>query len=486
MEEQIVRKPNPGAKKWIILGAVLGLLAAGAVFLFGVNRFYLSIQLLGEEHMTLEYGESFVEPGAQVRLHGTLMLQNGITSEDMTVTISGTVGEELGDYTVTYASEYGWLSASESRSVSVVDSVAPEITLVSSGEPLIAGTPYSEEGFTAQDNYDGDITHRVERQELYGKVLYQVEDSSGNVTTVEREIPYFDPIPPTILLEGGENMTLSIGQSYAEPGFLAVDNVDGELTEQVLVEGEVDCFVPGTYTVSYSVSDGFENFTLVQRTVEVVKQPRVEVEYPQGKVIYLTFDDGPGPFTDELLYLLDYYDVKATFFVTDSGYDHLLKQIVEEGHSIGIHTMTHDYAEIYASPEAFFADLYGMQAVIQEATGVKTTLMRFPGGGSNLVSRRFYPGLMTLLTEAVQDAGFQYFDWNVDSKDAGGASEDYEVSENVIEGIQRERISVVLQHDIHPFSVNAVEAIILWGLDNGYTFLPMEPSSPGCHHPVYN
>ena len=164
----------------------------------------------------------------------------------------------------------------------------------------------------------------------------------------------------------------------------------------------------------------------------------------------------------------------------------MMKEIVDRGHSIGIHTMSHVYERIYASPEAYFADLLGMQDVIYQNTGVKTTLMRFPGGSSNTVSAHSYVGLMSLLTRAVQDAGFQYFDWNVDSNDAGGAKKAQTVFNNVTEGVSHNRVSVVLQHDIHDFSVDAVEDIIVWGLNNGYSFERLTENSPGVHHGVLN
>ena len=112
-------------------------------------------------------------------------------------------------------------------------------------------------------------------------------------------------------------------------------------------------------------------------------------------------------------------------------------------------------------------------------------MVRFPGGSSNTVSR-FSPGIMTYLTQAVQDCGFQYFDWNVDSVDAGGAKTAKEVFENVIGAVQNRDVSVVLQHDIKGFSVEAVYRILAWGLDNGYTFLPLDMTSPAAHHGVNN
>lgn len=93
---------------------------------------------------------------------------------------------------------------------------------------------------------------------------------------------------------------------------------------------------------------------------------------------------------------------------------------------------------------------------------------------------------MTILTQKVQELGFQYFDWNVSSGDAGGATTKEEVFNNVVSGVQNYKHSIVLQHDIKSFSVDAVEMIIEWGLENEYTFLPLDTASPTTHHKVFN
>ena len=93
---------------------------------------------------------------------------------------------------------------------------------------------------------------------------------------------------------------------------------------------------------------------------------------------------------------------------------------------------------------------------------------------------------MTYLTQAGADCGFSYFDWNVDSGDAGGATSSRQVYQNVINGVGQNSCCVVLQHDIHSFSVDAVEQIIQWGLQNGYQFLPLQTDSPSVHHAVLN
>ncbi len=206
------------------------------------------------------------------------------------------------------------------------------------------------------------------------------------------------------------------------------------------------------------------------------------------KVIYLTFDDGPSAYTQKLLDVLEKYDAKATFFLvnTDCRMDSLLPAIVEGGHGIGIHSLSHDFKKIYSSEKAYMKDLYAMQKLIEEKTGVVTTLMRFPGGSSNTVSERYCRGIMSRLVKTVSQAGFQYFDWNVDSMDAGGCRNTEQIYRNVISGIRGKEKAVGLQHDVYPCSVAAVEKIIRWGQNNGYQFLALTPDSVVCHHRVVN
>lgn len=206
---------------------------------------------------------------------------------------------------------------------------------------------------------------------------------------------------------------------------------------------------------------------------------------PEEKVIYLTFDDGPCCGTMRLLEILDRYDAKATFFVVDTGCYDVLREIVKRGHSVGVHSASHVFREIYASEDAYFRDLERMREVIFWETGVETELVRFPGGSSNTVSR-FNPGIMSRLTRAVLERGYQYFDWNVDSNDAGGANTTEQVYRNIIRGIQGKKKAVVLQHDTRSYSVAAVERVLIWGRENGYVFRSLTADALVCHHGVSN
>lgn len=209
---------------------------------------------------------------------------------------------------------------------------------------------------------------------------------------------------------------------------------------------------------------------------------------PGDKVVYLTFDDGPGPYTEKLLDILDRYNVKATFFVTNGkpDYQNLIAQEAQRGHTVAIHSASHDYAKIYQSVDAYFADFDEMNSIITAQTGKAADLVRFPGGSSNTISKKYCYGIMSQLVCAVEERGFRYCDWNVSSGDAGGTTSTSQVVANVIAGIKGNNVSVVLQHDIKNFSVDAVEQIIQWGLSEGYTFLPITSTTPMSHHGVNN
>ena len=475
-------KRTGNGRLWLIAGVALMTL----VLLIGLAiSLSIRVDLQVNEYDTfpqlLVYGkDTYQEAGATATVNG----------KPIDVEISGAVDmQKLGNYTITYRAEYLWITKTETRVIRVIDTTAPVITLNQiPGHLTLPGEEYQEEGFTAIDDYDGDITDKVQVTVEENKVTYTVKDSSGNVTTQEREIVRKDIVPPVITLNGEAKITLKAGASFTDPGVTATDNIDGDLTAAVTISGTVNTYLAGTYTLTYTVVDAAGNTTTAERTVvvEAIKQP--ETVSPGGKVIYLTFDDGPSRYTQQLLDVLAKYNAKATFFVVNTGHSMktLLNGIVDGGHGIGIHSVSHEYAEIYANEEAFFNDLYTMQGIIKDKTGVTTTMMRFPGGSSNSVSKKYNKGIMTRLTQAVQDQGFQYFDWNVSSGDAGGAKTADEVYNNVINGIGSKKTAVVLQHDIQKFSVEAVERILIWGLNNGYTFQALTPNSPTCHHPVNN
>ena len=166
-----------------------------------------------------------------------------------------------------------------------------------------------------------------------------------------------------------------------------------------------------------------------------------------GKKVYLTFDDGPSSNTDQILDILKDYDVKATFFVvgkTDERSVKAYQRIVEEGHTLAMHSYSHKYDEIYESKEAFARDLNSLQEYLYETTGVWPRIYRFPGGSSNTVSKVDMQELIEYLT----DIGITYFDWNVASGDAVSRTLPAEtIVNNCLSGIEKQKERVILMHD---------------------------------------
>ena len=234
--------------------------------------------------------------------------------------------------------------------------------------------------------------------------------------------------------------------------------------------------------------DSAGNEASAERTIKVYMPMPDNAVNPGDKVVYLTFDDGPGPYTDKLLDILDRYNVIVTFFVTNGkpDYQNLIAKEAQRGHTVAIHSASHDYARIYQSIDAYLDDLNEMNDIIIAQTGKSADIVRFPGGSSNTISRRYCRGIMSQLVCAVQEHGFRYCDWNVSSGDAGATTSTSQVVNNVIDGFKSNNVSIVLQHDIKNFSVDAVEQIIEWGLSEGYTFLPITSTTPMSHHGVNN
>ena len=218
-------------------------------------------------------------------------------------------------------------------------------------------------------------------------------------------------------------------------------------------------------------------------TEPVTEEPTIP---PTGGVIYLTFDDGPGAQTPRLLEILDKYNAKATFFVVNTPFASTITQIAEAGHTLAMHTATHDFEKVYASERAYFEDLEKIESVIEEYAGYRPRLLRFPGGGSNTISKKYCPGIMTTLTQQVQEKGYLYYDWNVDSDDAGSAKTAQEVYDNVVRGCYSRTSSIVLMHDIKSYTIDAIEDILIWGQTYGYTFEALTEDVPQLHHSVKN
>jgi len=194
------------------------------------------------------------------------------------------------------------------------------------------------------------------------------------------------------------------------------------------------------------------------------------------KRVYLTFDDGPSPNTGKILDILKQYGVKATFFTvgkeTETGRE-LYNRIISEGHTLGMHSYSHVYSEIYAGRDSFEADLSRISSVIENATGYSPVYYRFPGGSNNKIIGDKFEEFSTVL----QERGITYFDWNVSTGDATNpALSADEIVENAFADIDKYEDVIILMHDLgnKGTTVEALPIIIERLQSEG---IPIEPIS---------
>lgn len=207
-----------------------------------------------------------------------------------------------------------------------------------------------------------------------------------------------------------------------------------------------------------------------------------------GKKVYLTFDDGPSIYTDEILDILNEKGVKATFFVVyndDSSLWDKYNHIVEQGHTLGMHSYSHVYDKVYNSLDSFKEDVSGIHDFLLVRTGVDCKYYRFPGGSSNTVSNVD----IQLLIKYLNEQGYTYFDWNSLSGDAVNTymSPD-ELNANVMKYVRANQgDSVVLMHDltnIHA-TVEALPQLIDTLIDEGYEICPIDENTNPVQHVTY-
>ena len=208
---------------------------------------------------------------------------------------------------------------------------------------------------------------------------------------------------------------------------------------------------------------------------------------PPEKWVCLTFDDGPSKTTPAVLEALNNAEVKATFFVVATGYNEkylpLLTEASAAGHQIALHSASHEYSDIYRGSDAYWQDIALLkQRVSPYINAESIRYLRFPGGSTNTVSRRYGgKGLMKQLKSEVEQKGYQWVDWNVCAEDAvGGHPSADTIYRNVVRETGEQIHCVVLMHDSATTrtTAEALPDIIRWYTDNGYAFLTVAEALP--------
>jgi hypothetical protein len=233
------------------------------------------ITLTGDDELTIAVGSSFTDPGATA----TDNVDGNLTSA---IVVGGSVNTaHVGTYHLTYdvTDAAGNHATQRTRTVHVVDAVAPVITLLGEAELTVAfGATFTDPGATAVDNADGTLTAAIvvtgtvdTRHVGTYELHYTVSDSSGNRAIQRtRTVHVIDTVPPVITLLGDPVINLLVGDTFADPGATARDNADGILTAAIVVGGTVTTAAPGTHHLTYDVTDSSGNDAVqVTRTVHV-------------------------------------------------------------------------------------------------------------------------------------------------------------------------------------------------------------------------
>ena len=166
-------------------------------------------------------------------------------------------------------------------------------------------------------------------------------------------------------------------------------------------------------------------------------------------------------------------------------YKDMIKKAYDKGHTIGMHTYSHDYAKVYASVDSYFQDLDQIGQLVKEEIGYVPCFIRFPGGSSNTISASYTKGIMTTLTQEVQARGYQYYDWNGSSGDGAVRTTEQLVAQATS---FHDNNIILLSHDSEAkdTTVEALPKIIEYYQSQGYVFKALDLNSYVAHHGVNN
>lgn len=362
------------------------------------------LQLNGSKNMIISYRDKYEEPG--------VIVKNATGNYMSKIKIDNNIDNKtIGNYYVDYSLKLGGKTLQVRRNVKVIDDVSPVIKL--KGDQIIEisiNSKYEEPGFAATDEYDGELTDKVEiigevNTQEYGEyvIKYKVTDNSSNTTEVNRIIKVIDEIEPTI--ECKNNYSAFKTGSINIIGCEATDNFDGDLTNLITVSGEYDVNEPGIYKIKYKVSDNAGNKTSIEHNIIIYNEKQ--------STAYLTFNNSPTSLTDEILEILNEYQIKSTFFVSleqKEEYYKQLNKILENGNELGI-IGYHQTENIYKNSKTFKSYFEETEELIYNKTGKKITSYRFPETSN---SKKLNINTFNKIKEYLNNKNIIYYDWNIE------------------------------------------------------------------------
>lgn len=284
---------------------------------------------------------------------------------------------------------------------------------------------------------------------------------------------------PRIELLGEAELDWLCGVPYEDPGFAAYGPDGEDRSAEVTVEGLPIVWRANDYTIQYRLPAEDGDVT-AERVVHVIPQELPETIQPPSGTICLTFDDGPCENTERCLEILAAHNVKATFFIVadQTKYLDMLPKIVAAGHTLGIHCYDHDsYGMLYRDEEHYFGDFMKAQEIVHDYTGQYAHAVRFPGGSmtASFLAATLDGGYEELYA-LLHDMGVRPYDWNVQPESSTKTTEGTIM--DFTHPRERYDYAIVLQHDARRFSVEALDKMLTWAEQEGYTFAPLDTTSP--------
>lgn len=419
------------------------------------------LQLNGKKNMVISYRDKYQEPG--------VIIKNANDNYLSKIIIDSNIDDDtIGNYYVDYSLKMGIRQLHVRRNIKVIDEIAPVIKL--KGDQIIEisiNEEYKEPGYKATDEYDGNLTDRVEvigvvDNKNYGEyaIKYKVTDNSNNTVEVNRIVKVIDEIAPKIECNA-EYSAFKIGSENII-GCKAIDNFDGDITEKIKISGDYDTNKKGIYTVEYSAEDDAGNKTKINHNIIIYE----EIENP---VAYITFNEETNELAEQVLQLLKENSIKATFFVSQQDNDNYqyLNKIIEEGHELGIYGYYNNqqYKDLSTFKEYFEA----MQQLIYNKTGENTKIYRF-NGGSN--SKYLNNNEFKKIKKYLDERGLTYYDWNIDAEYTTSlAITSKEIEENIINQLfQNKEKEIIISFKVKQDTIDVLHETIKILKEMNYSF----------------
>lgn len=438
-----------------------------------VYLFFDPLQLRASD-ITIEYKTKF-DPKSNIK---TVFM----SSKDK-VDIDNKVNTDaMGDYEVAYT----YKGKTKTAKVHVTDTTAPKVEVADITADLAQAVV--PEDFVTESSDNDNITYTFKSDADLDKegdheVTIVAKDTTGNTTEKEAVLHRVKDTTAPQIKAPGKDVSVLQGTEFTLDGFSVSDDMDPN--PNLTYDSEtLDLTKAGDYDVKILATDRSGNTAELTQKVTVEKNP----EY-NAKVVYLTFDDGPSANTKKVIDILKKNDAKATFFVTGTHpeYNNYIKEAYDNGNTIGLHTYTHDYAGVYSSIDAYFDDLQKISNMVEEITGEKSKVIRFPGGSSNTISANYTQGIMSQLVNLVHDKGYEYYDWNVSSGDASGNNVPTDTLYAQATACEADYCTILFHDtDAKDTTVEVLPKIIDYYKKRGYVFLGLGPNSVASHHGVNN